>query len=118
LDKYIGVIIGVGAAIFFAFNSVWNRKLKEVHFLVLMVMHGLIGFILLSILICVEALITGNGFRIYNTYEYGMLAGVSIFDCIGCYSMTIAYQSDSSGFVSLLGYGIIVWGFNADIFVF
>ena len=32
--------------------------------------------------------------------------------------MTIAYQSDSSGFVSLLGYGIIVYGFLGDVIVF
>jgi len=32
--------------------------------------------------------------------------------------MTIAYQSDSSGFVSLLGYGIIVYSFLSDILIF
>ena len=32
--------------------------------------------------------------------------------------MTIAYQSDSSGFVSLLGYAIIIYGFLSDIIIF
>ena len=33
-------------------------------------------------------------------------------------SMTIAYQSDKSGFVSLIGYALIVYGFLADVTVF
>mmetsp|Transcript_31339 Transcript_31339/g.38831 ORF Transcript_31339/g.38831 Transcript_31339/m.38831 type:complete len:95 (+) Transcript_31339:1120-1404(+) len=32
--------------------------------------------------------------------------------------MTIAYQSDGSGFVSLLGYGIIVYSFLSDVLIF
>ena len=32
--------------------------------------------------------------------------------------MTIAYQSDSSGFVSLLGYAIILYGFLSDVIFF
>ena len=32
--------------------------------------------------------------------------------------MTIAYQSDSSGFVSLLGYAIILYGFLGDVIIF
>lgn len=36
-------------------------------------------------------------------------------DCIACNSMTIAYQRDRSGFVSLFGYCIIIYSFLLDI---
>ena len=45
-----------------------------------------------------------------------MAAALTDVVCVN--TMTIAYQRDSSGFVSLLGYTIVFYGFLADIVVF
>ena len=82
-----------------------------------MVYHGLIGGIATSLVILIEGIIKWE-FRIYTWRQYGFLAAAACFDCAACNSMTIAYQRDSSGFVSLLGYAIIIYGFMADLLFF
>ena len=82
-----------------------------------MVYHGLIGIVLASLVILIEGAIKGE-FRIYTPFQYLILAIAATFDCIACNSMTIAFQADGSGFVSLLGYGVIVYSFLADILIF
>ena len=101
----------------FAVCSVFNRKLKEIGYEALMVYHGLIGGSAVILIILVDAIVQGS-FRIYTFEQYLYLAGACTFDCIACNSMTIAYQRDSSGFVSLLGYAIIIYGFAADLLFF
>lgn len=83
-----------------------------------MVYHGLIGGILASLFILIEAAVKGGEFRFYTLNQYLILGGAATWDTIACFSMTIAYQSDSSGFVSLLGYAIILYGFMSDVFFF
>ena len=46
-----------------------------------------------------------------------MLAA-TLVDTLTVYSMTIAFQSDSSGFVSIISYVIVIYAFLADCFVF
>ena len=117
LNKYLGVIIAFSGAITFAICSVFNRKLKAIDYSALMVYHGLIGGVLAALFILIEAAIVGH-FRIYTAWQYGVLLAASVWDASACNSMTIAYQSDSSGFVSLLGYAIIVYGFASDVLIF
>ena len=95
-----------------------NRKLKSIDYSALMVYHGLIGGILSAIYILIEAAINGGNFRFYTLQQYLILAGAATFDAMACFSMTIAYQSDNSGFVSLLGYAIILYGFLSDVLIF
>ena len=107
----------MSGAITFSINSVFNRKLKAIDYSALMVYHGLIGTILASLFILIEASIRGE-FRFYTLHQYLVLFAASFWDAVACNSMTIAYQSDSSGFVSLLGYAIIIYGFLSDILIF
>ena len=102
----------------FAVCSVFNRKLKQIDYTALMVYHGLIGGTLASLYILLEGLIKGGEFRFYTLEQYLILFGAATWDTSACYSMTIAYQSDSSGFVSLLGYAIILYGFLSDVIIF
>ena len=46
------------------------------------------------------------------------MLGAVLIETVAVYSMTIAYQSDSSGFVSLISYMLVIYAFFADIFVF
>ena len=41
-----------------------------------------------------------------------------LFDSLGVNAVTIAFQSDTSGFVSLIGYVSIVYSFVADLTIF
>ena len=50
----------------FAVCSVFNRKLKEIDYTVLMVYHGLIGGTLASVFIIIEGIIMGGDFRFYT----------------------------------------------------
>jgi len=67
LDKYLGVIVAMSGAITFAICSVFNRKLKAIDYSALMVYHGMIGGILVSLFILIEAAIKGE-FRIYTPW--------------------------------------------------
>ena len=116
-DLYFGILVAFTGAWTFAVCSVLNRKLKEIGYEALMVYHGLIGGGAASLFILVEGAFRG-GFRFYTGEQYLILLVASTFDCVACNSMTIAYQRDSSGFVSLLGYAIILYGFLADLIFF
>ena len=115
-QRILGLMIIFVSAWTFAVNSIFNRKLKAVNFAVVMVYHALLGGILSILYIGVESFIAGK-FRIYTSRQYLILAATALMDAIACFSMTIAYQKDSSGFISLLGYSTIVYAFLADIFV-
>lgn len=99
------------------FNSVFTRRLKNVDYTVVMAYHGLTGVTLSILYIVIERLVVGE-FRIYTALQYLILTAAALTDTICVNSMTIAYQSDSSGFVSLLGYTIVFYGYLADIVVF
>ena len=101
-----------------AVTSVFNRKLKTIDYTLVMVYHGFIGVILAILFIVIEGLVKSGQLRFYSLEQYLFLFGAATWDTIGCYSITIAYQSDSSGFVSLLGYAIIVYGFLSDVIFF
>ena len=115
-DRFIGLVVISAAAISFAICSTWNRKLKQVHFSVLMVYHALIGATLALLYILVEGYIRGE-FRIYTLRQYGILLVAVLLDTVACFAMTIAFQKDKGGFVSLFSYSKIVYGFLADIFL-
>lgn len=112
------MVVAFAGAWTFAVCSVFNRKLKQIDYSALMVYHGMIGGVLASIFIIIEGIVNGGNFRFYTVEQYLMLFGAATWDTSACYSMTIAYQSDSSGFVSLLGYAIILYGFLSDIIIF
>ena len=49
---------------------------------------------------------------------YFYLFVTCLFDFICLNAHNIAFQSDSSGFISILGYIVILYGFLADEFIF
>ena len=89
ITKYLGVMVAIGSAIFFALTSVLNRKLKAISYSSLMVYHGIIGGGLAAIVIAIEGAIRG-GFRIYTPVQYLFLLCSACLDAIACNSMTIA----------------------------
>ena len=72
------------------------------------------------LIIFVEATITGEGTRLrtYTSKEWLIATGSALFNSGGLLNLTLAYQMDSSGFVSLISYMNIVYGFLCDQFIF
>jgi hypothetical protein len=62
---------------------------------------------------------TGAFFPTFSTYGPLLnLIGGGIFDTLTATSNTIAFQSDSAGFVALVGYMAVVWAFIIDLIMF
>lgn len=57
LQKYTGMILGIVAAMGFAVNSVYNRKLKNLDYTDILVYYGVVGVGLSSIFILIEGAI-------------------------------------------------------------
>lgn len=57
----------------------------------------------------------------YTAREYWwylFLLGCMCCDFVGLNAQNIAFQNDSSGFVAIIGYMIVFYGFLADYFIF
>lgn len=62
--------------------------------------------------------ITGEGFGSYPWWIYGLLVISGICDFVAFNCRNIAFQSDSSGFIALIGYIAVFYGFLSDVFIF
>ena len=54
----------------------------------------------------------------YTDSQYTQLAAATGFDLVYCFANLVAFQSSSSGFVSLISYLTILYGFLCDSFFF
>ena len=101
----------------YASNCILNRALKGVHHAVVMFWHGVLGLTLALTGVFIDAYINPvEGIRIFNydTKVYMLMLAATLFDSIAVNAVTIAFQSDSSGFVALIGYMNILYAFLAD----
>jgi len=103
---------------FFASCNVINRKLKNVHFAIIGFYHPVTGVVMSLIYIFFSLIITGSVFETHSWSIYGYLLLTCFLDFISMNSQNIAFQSDSSGFVAVIGYLIVLYGFLADEFIF
>jgi len=116
--KVLGLCLTFTLAWVAATTNVLNRKMKTVHFSVISFLHACYGLSVSLIIITIEALVNGNGYRIYTGRQYGLMFLTAFIDTFALLSVTIAFQADSTGFVSIIGYMIVVYGFLADLFLF
>lgn len=86
--------------------------------------HGVIGLCIAMGAVLIEAAVSTNdeddGIRLfhYTGSIYLFMVGASLFDTMAVNSVVIAFQSDSSGFVSLISYINIIYAFAADLIIF
>mmetsp|Transcript_2371 Transcript_2371/g.3266 ORF Transcript_2371/g.3266 Transcript_2371/m.3266 type:complete len:262 (+) Transcript_2371:399-1184(+) len=108
----------------YASNCVLNRALKGINSGVIMFWHGLLGIMLALAAVTIEYFArdhgTGAGFHLFNMEPKltGLLLAATMGDTLAVNSMTIAFQSDSSGFVSLISYVNVIYAFLADCLIF
>ena len=116
-NRTLGVVLSICAAWAFAVAAVYNRKLKDIPVSVVMFYHGLIGMIAAGLYLVVETIYLRE-FRTYTWKVFGLMTISMILDTLACNLMTMAYQLDTSGFMSLLFYISIVYSYLMDIFIF
>ena len=76
----------------------------------------------MSSVVLIEGWLTGGdaGIRLFH-YEnriYFLLFGAALCDVLAVNAGTIAYQSDTGGFVALISFIAFVYAFFADILIF
>ena len=103
---------------FYAACNVVNRKLKDVHFAIIGFYHPVTGITISFCCLAVSYLFTGVFLEVHSLQTYGYLFLACMFNFVELNSQNIAFQSDSSGFVSVVGYLVVFYGFLADEFVF
>ena len=98
-----------------ALTSTLNRSLREVNSNIVVFYHSIMGITLAGTYILIEFFITGESrLTEYSARLFLMASGVGVLDVSALYCFTIAFMSDSSGFISLLTYLRIVIAYTID----
>ena len=119
LHIYEGMLIAFIAAWTFALYNTYNfRKLKDSDHVQLIFIEACLGFVIFSLIIVIEFMFFGeNEFRIYSGTNYGYIFAACALDTVAFYFQTLAFQYDSTRFVSLFNFNLVIYGFITDIFL-
>ena len=116
--RTFGIAFAFFIAWLFAACNVINRYLKGLHYAMVIFYHALCGLTLAASYILIEHFVTGNPFRTYTADQYKTILLCCFFDFCAVNCQTLAFQNDTSGFVSLIGYMGVIYAFMADVFIF
>ena len=110
------------AAVFMGCNGVANRALKHVPTSVICFYNFGGGAFFTAVYIGLESLVTAGsdarmGLADYTSRQYLIATGAGLFDFGAMTSSTLAFQSDSSSFVSLFSYLNIIYGYLCDVLI-
>ena len=119
-ETLLGLIYALLAAITMAICAVCNRSLKQTHTAVICFFHACGGLFMASTYILIEFLLSDDGLRMkqYTGRQFWIATGAATFNSGANITSTIAYQCDSSGFVSLISYMNIVYAYICDQIIF
>lgn len=119
-QQMIGIVCVIACSWCYAGVAVATRKMQKLHFAVVLFYYSVLATVCLFVYLASEALITKNSFRFfhYSSEQYAYTFGVCVINAIALTSNTIATQCEKSGFVTMLGYLGVVYGFCGDIFIF
>ena len=113
----LGFVLIIIASLTQSITQVLNRSIKSLHTSVVIFYHGCMGSIGTIIAMLTYAQFSGKGLTIttYTSNQYLLLLLATAAESFSGYSSTLAYQSGASGFVSLLSYTCICYGFFFDL---
>ena len=103
-------MLGIGVMLLVAFNdatlAVLARKMKELHFSIMMFWFSAIGLLFILAYLCGVYALTNDypAFFYYSLDQYKNLVLTGIFSALNLTCLVIAYQNDKSATVSLLAY--------------
>ena len=95
-----------------------SRQLKDVHFAKVIFFHPVVGLTFCLLILAVAYLFYDFQMGIHSASIYATLLLTCVFDFICLNAHNIAFQSDSTGFISIFGYLVVLYGFLADEFIF
>ena len=111
----LGLILAVVNTICNGIGAVTSRKLKDTPAPILAFWNGLLVSLICGICIAFRE----GGFRFDEfAFIYGIAEIGALFFVVIMFAYTIAYQSDSSGFVALISYVQIGYAYCADRLIF
>ena len=124
-SEMLGYCLIFGTSWCMATCNVMNRALKATHSSVIMFWHGILGLVfafsgIMFVELTGKGAAAGTGLTIFNysAQVYLLLTAGTFCDSIALNCVTIAFQSDSSGFLALLSYSNILYAFVADRIIF
>ena len=124
IDLEYARLIGIVVMVFVAFNdsmlAVLARRMRDVHFSVIMFWFSALGMIMLVGTLVSIAIFqrTVPAIFTYDMAQMKNLVLTGIFSALNLTSLTIAYQNDKSATISLLAYIALVYAFAADVWFF
>lgn len=96
--------------------------MKNLHHALVLFWHGVFGLVLALSAVFISSWVTpetaGISLFNYDSNVYGLMLIATLFDTLAVTATTIAFQADSSGFVALISYVNIIYGFLADRIIF
>ena len=98
--------------------NVTNRKLRDVHFAIIGFFHPILGFTVAVSYMTIRITTTGEGLGTHSGWVYIEVFFACCFDFLQLCSQNIAFQNASSGFVSVIGFISVAYGFIADELIF
>ena len=118
--RVLGLCIGAISAFCNGTGTVMTRSLKEVPASIILWYYGLFGIISTTIYIVIQVKFLDVGFlmQTYSQKLWLLLLLASVFNTATTTCRTIAFQSDTSGFVVLFGNISLVYMFLCDSFFF
>ena len=115
--RLVGLMIALSCGVFMALTAVSRRVLKDTPTSIVLFYYTVGSLIITGIWLGIEACFKNEGFRFFNLYtgkQILIALAASGFACGEMIFVTLAYQSDSSGFVALLSYMNIVYAYICD----
>jgi len=98
--------------------NVTNRKLRDVHFAIIGFFHPILGFTVAASYMTIRIITTGEGMGTHSGWIYIEVFFACCFDFMQLCSQNIAFQNASPGFVSVIGFISVAYGFIADELIF
>ena len=122
--QIVGFLLIFGYSLLYAVRCAANRGLKGTLTSVVIFWHGLCGLILAVVAILIEHYATQTGglgkLRVlnYGSTTYLYLISATVLDVMQSFMSTFAFINDSGGFISLISYIAIAYGFFSDSLIF
>ena len=102
--------------------GVCTRKLKQLHFSIIMFTYAWVASLILIVFLTIEYFVTQFGqiprIFTYSRENYLLMFGCALFNAFGMNLLTIARQSYKLAFVMIISYSTLVYAFIADLAVF
>jgi len=114
----LGIVVAFASSWTLASSNILNRIIKDIHFTVVMTYHTMIGTTATFIPTALVCLLTHQTFLSYSSSQWGLMMLGGLFEFITVATNIVAFQSDNSAFVSLIGYIQVPLAFLADYVIF